>query len=157
MKAPAILAALVLALGTAHAQKKETEYVQFTKAEIEGKPTAGARVTARLHFKIEKGFHTQSHKPSEDYFIPTSLKLENVAGIKAGSFKYPEGKEEKVAGLDKPLSVYEEEFEISVPLALSAQARLPATIEGTLKYQACKGAVCFPPRELKLKLELKPE
>lgn len=141
-------------LASLPAQKKNAEYVTVTKTEITGDVAAGSRVTAKLHFKIEKGYHTQSNKPSEEYFIPTVLKLENAAGIKVGELKYPEGKSEKVAGLDKPLSVYGEEFVISVPLAISAQAQLPATLKGTLNYQACQGATCYPPKKLKVEFKL---
>jgi len=156
MKPWLILLVFALSLMSAPAQKKETEYVKFTRSEVEGNVAAGSRVTAKLHFKIEPGFHTQSSKPSEEYFIPTVLKLDAVAGIRAGDVKYPDGKEEKVQGLDKPLSVYEEEFEVVVPLAISARAKLPAVLKGTLTYQACKGASCFPPKKLKVELELKP-
>jgi len=41
-----------------------------------------------------------------------------------------------------------------VPLAISAQAKLPATLTGTLTYQACKGAVCYPPKKLKVEVKL---
>jgi len=146
-----------LSIAASPAQKKDTEYVKYAKTEVEGKVAAGSRVSAKLHFKIEKGFHTQSNKPSEEYFIPTVLKLDNVAGLKVGAIKYPDGKEEKVDGLEKPLSVYEEEFEITVPVAISGQAKLPATLTGTLIYQACKGASCFPPKKLKVEVELKTE
>jgi DsbC/DsbD-like thiol-disulfide interchange protein len=84
------------------------------------------------------------------------LKFDPVAGIRVGELKYPAGKAEKVSGLDKPLSVYEGEFVITVPLAISAQAQLPATLTGTLEYQACQGAVCFPPKKLKLEVKLAP-
>lgn len=154
MKSLAIVLTFALSLVATPAQKKETDYVKFEKAELAGDPAAGSRVTATLTFKIEPGFHTQSNKPSEDYFIPTILKLDPVAGIKAGEIKYPAGKEEKVDGLDKPLSVFDKEFAITVPLAISAQAKLPATLTGTLTYQACKGAVCFPPKKLKVEVKL---
>ncbi len=154
MKSPLAALLFAMSLVAAPAQKKEPDYVKFDKAELAGEPAPGGRVTATLRFKIEPGFHTQSNKPSEDYFIPTVLKLDNLAGIKAGEIKYPAGHEEKVDGLDKPLSVFDKEFAITVPLAISAQARLPATLTGTLSYQACKGAVCFPPKKLKVEVTL---
>lgn len=157
MKSLLTLLVFTVSLASSPAQKKETEYVTFAKTELMGSVAAGSRVTAKLHFKVEKGFHTQSNKPSEEYFIPTVLKLENVAGIKVGEIKYPDGKEEKVDGLDKPLSVYEEEFEIEVPVAISSRAQLPAKLDGILTYQACKGARCFAPKKLKVALELKAE
>lgn len=134
--------------------KKDT--VKLTKVEFEGVPAAGGRVMAHLHFEIEEGFHTQSHKPSEEYFIATDLKLELPAGIKAGKTVYPKGKEEVVVGLDKPMSLYEGEFVVQVPLAISVQTTLPVTLEGALEYQACKGATCYPPKKLKVAVKLDP-
>ena len=61
---------------------------------------------------------------------------------------------ERVVGLPKPLSVYEEHFEISVPLGLSAAAKLPLTVRGALGYQACQGAVCYAPQKLKFDIVL---
>jgi DsbC/DsbD-like thiol-disulfide interchange protein len=146
--------AVVLSTGLCLAQKKSKDYVQLAGIKIEGKATPGARVSATLHFKINKGYHTQSHKPSEEFFIPTVVKLKSAAGIRVGKVAYPKGHNEKVDGLDKPLSVYDEEFRITVPLAISAQAKLPATLKGTLDYQACKGAVCYPPQKLKIEIKL---
>jgi len=146
--------ALVLSSGLCLAQKKSKEYVELTGVKIEGEATPGARVVAKLHFKIEKGYHTQSHKPSEEYFIPTVANLKSAAGIRVRKVEYPKGHDEKVDGLDKPLSVYDEEFEITVPLAISAQAKLPATLTGTLNYQACKGAVCYPLQKLEIEIKL---
>ncbi len=151
-----ILTALVLALSTGLclAQKKTKGYVELTEVKIDGEAVPGARVSATVHFKVEKGYHTQSNKPSEEFFIPTVLSLKPTAGIKVGKIGYPKGHEEKVEGLDKPLSVFDEKFEITVPLAISAQAKLPATLKGTLNYQACKGAVCYPPQKLEIEIKL---
>ena len=146
--------AVILSTGLCLAQKKSKDYVQLTAVKIEGEATPGGRVSATLHFKINEGYHTQSHKPSEEFFIPTVVKLKSAAGIRVGKIAYPKGHDEKVAGLDKPLSVYDKEFKITVPLAISAQAKLPATIKGTLDYQACKGAVCYPPQKLNVEIKL---
>lgn len=146
--------ALVLSTGLCLAQKKTKGYVELTEVKIEGDATPGARVSATLHFKVEKGYHTQSNKPSEEFFIPTVVNLKPNPGIRVGKIGYPKGHDEKVDGLDKPLSVFDEKFEITVPLALSAQAKLPATLKGTLTYQACKGAVCYPPQKLEIEIKL---
>lgn len=134
--------------------KKDT--VKLKRVDFVGVPASGGRVMANLHFEIEEGFHTQSHKPSEEYFIATELNLELPAGIKAGKAVYPKGKEKSVIGLDKPMSLYEGEFVVQMPLAISVQATLPVTLEGSLEYQACKGATCYPPRKLKVAVKLDP-
>ena len=114
----------------------------------------GGRVTAVIHVRLEKGYHVHSDKPSEPQFIPTELKLEPAPGVKAGVIAYPEGKSEKVEGLAKPLSVYEGDFEVSIPIGLSGAVRLPTTVPATLSYQACRGAQCYAPQKLKFEIAL---
>jgi DsbC/DsbD-like thiol-disulfide interchange protein len=147
------LGVLLLPLAT-NAQKKPGEAASIAGIEIKGDAAAGSRVTAVVKVKLEKGYHVHSNKPSQPEFIPTVLTLEPGAGVKAGTIGYPPGKSEKVAGLDKPLSIYEEHFEIPVPLGLAASAKLPITIPATLNYQACQGAKCYAPQRLKFEIHL---
>jgi DsbC/DsbD-like thiol-disulfide interchange protein len=104
--------------------------------------------------KLDKGYHVHSNKPSQPEFIPTVITLETVPAVKAGTIAYPAGKSERVAGLAKPLSVYEDHFDVSVPIGLSAAAKLPLTIRASLGYQACQGAVCYAPQKLKFDIVL---
>jgi hypothetical protein len=68
--------------------------------------------------------------------------------------KYPAGKEEKVAGLPKPMKVYEDTFEVLVPIKIAAGTSLPVSLPAVLTYQACKGSTCFAPRKLKLAISV---
>jgi hypothetical protein len=150
------MAAVALGLClSAVAQKRPGEAVTLEKTEFKGEVKAGTTATAVLHFKIEKGFHTHSHQPSESNFIATVVSIPPTNGVMAGKITYPEGKAETVEGLSKPLSLYEGEFKLEVPIKVDATATLPATVPGTLTYQACKGATCYPPKKLKFDLVLK--
>ncbi len=140
------------AVAAAEAQKKPGEAASLDKVEIQGDAKAGGNVVAVVHVKLEKNWHVQSNKPSEPNYIPTVLMLAPTPGVTVTTIKYPEGKSEKVAGLAKPLSVYEEDFQINVLLALDARAKLPLTIPAVLTYQACQGASCYPPKKLKLEI-----
>ena len=140
------------AVAAAEAQKKPGEAASLDKVEIQGDAKAGGNVVAVVHVKLEKNWHVQSNKPSEPNYIPTVLMLAPTPGVTVTTIKYPEGKSEKVAGLAKPLSVYEEDFQINVLLALDARAKLPLTIPAVLTYQACQGASCYPPKRLKLEI-----
>ena len=142
------LAALIPS--TAFAQKKPGEAVKVHEVQIKGAAAPGSEVTAVIAFEIDSGYHTHSNKPSEKNFIPTVLTVQPAPGVKAGEAVYPKGKSEKVEGLDKPLSLYQGQFTISVPLKLDASAKLPLTVPATLRYQACQGALCYPPKSLKL-------
>ncbi len=146
------LLASSFAVAAAEAQKKPGEAASLDKVEIQGDAKAGGNVVAVVHVKLEKNWHVQSNKPSEPTFIPTVLMLAPTPGVKVTTIKYPEGKTEKVAGLAKPLSVYEEDFQINVLLTLDPRAKLPLTIPAVLSYQACQGATCYPPKKLKLEI-----
>lgn len=150
---PVLLGILLLPLSLP-AQKKLGEAVTLESVEIKGAPVPGSRVIAVAKFKLDKGFHVHSNKPSQPEFIATVLKVGEARGAKAGTISYPEGKSEKVEGLEKPLSVFEDHFEISVPIGLSGTARLPLTIPATLNYQACKGAQCYRPFDLKFDIPI---
>lgn len=130
--------------------KKPGEAASIERVEIQGEAKPGGSVVAVVRVKLEKKWHVQSNKPSEPNFIATVLALGPAPGVKSSTIKYPEGKSEKVPGLAKPLSVYDEDFQITVLLNLDAGARLPLTIPATLTYQACQGAQCYMPRKLKL-------
>ncbi len=156
MKMKTLLAwlGIVLIPLTAGAQRKPGEAASIEGIEIKGDAMAGSRVTVVVKVKLAKGWHVHSNKPSQPEFIPTVLALEPAAGVKAGTIAYPEGKSEKVAGLEKPLSVYEDHFEVSVPLGLAASAKLPLTVPAALSYQACQGATCYAPQRLKFEIRL---
>ena len=149
MKNSLVLLSLLILPLSALAQKKPGEAASIGKVAIQGDAKPGGKVVANVQVKLEKAWHVQSNKPSEPNFIPTELKLAATPGVKVTSIKYPEGKSEKVDGLEKPLSVYEGDFQISASLTLDAKARPPLTIPATLSYQACQGATCYPPKKLK--------
>ncbi len=136
------------------AQKKPGEAARIKSVAVQGAIKPGATVTAVVKVELEKGYHAHSHQPSEKQFVATILSLTAPRGVSVGPVKYPEGKSVTVNGLSKPLSVYEDEFEISVPLTLSANTTLPVRIPATLSYQACQGAVCYPPRKLRFDIAI---
>jgi DsbC/DsbD-like thiol-disulfide interchange protein len=139
---------------TASAQKKPGEAVKVHETKIKGAAAPGGEVTAVLVFEIDQGYHTHSNKPSEPNFIPTVLTIQVPKGVTAGPPVYPKGKSEKVKGLDKPLSVYEGQFTISVPLKLDSSVKLPLNVPAALRYQACQGAQCYAPKTLNMEISV---
>lgn len=96
-----------------------------------------------LSVRIGEGWHINSHTPSEDYLIPTSVALDPAPSVEAGPARYPEGKLLKFAFSDKPLSVYEGRFAIEIPLAWTGGS-LPV-VTGKLEFQACNDKQCLAP------------
>jgi DsbC/DsbD-like thiol-disulfide interchange protein len=154
MKLLIFCAAMIQVVLLAAAQNKPGA-VKIKETAIQGELKPGATVIATVKVELEKGYHVHSNKPSQKEFIATELSIKPSAGVTAGKIKYPEGKSMTVQGLPKPLSVYEERFEISVPLTLAADSKLPLTAPATLSYQACQGAVCYPPRKLTFDITLR--
>src|ERR1044071_7631501 len=112
---PCLFGLFLLSLAV-FAQNKPGEAASIQRVEIKGEPIPGGRVAAVIDVRLDKGYHVHSDKPSDPKYIGTALPLQTPAGVKSGAVAYPKAKIEKIAGLKKPLSVYEERFEISVPL-----------------------------------------
>jgi len=136
------------------AQRKLGEAAKVVGVELKGEPMPGGKVTALVKVRVDEGYHVQSNKPSEPEFIATVVTIDAGGGARVGTISYPQGKAEKVEGLSKPLSVYEGEFTISIPIGLTAAAKLPLTLPATLGYQACKGAQCYAPQKLKFDIKI---
>ena len=135
------LAAAGLAAGGAAPDPKTLLKVEATLA-----PTAAAKGTLSVRARLETGWHVNSHKPSEDYLIATEVKLTPSDGVRFGEAKYPEGKLQKFAFSDTPLSVYEGEFVIEVPVEWNGAA--PPVVSGSIEYQTCNDAQCLAPTSL---------
>jgi uncharacterized protein YcnI len=107
----------------------------------------GQTFEAAVVVDIEKGFHMNSNKPSEDYLIPTTLTPNPPQGIKVVDTTYPPGQMKNFSfSKDKPLNVYTDTVTLRLKLAADASAPLGATsIPLTLRYQACNDTTCLPP------------
>jgi thiol:disulfide interchange protein DsbD len=101
---------------------------------------------------IASGFHMNSHKPTDEYLIATTLKAELPAGFELIDTIYPKGKLEKFAfSPEHPLDVYSESVTLVLRLSAKSTAVLgPAEIPMTLRYQACNDSTCLPPVKLPL-------
>jgi hypothetical protein len=97
--------------------------------------------------EIAKGFHMNSHKPTDPYLIPTTLTPVPPAGFDIIDTIYPDGHEEKFSfSPNKPLSVYTGKVILRLKLTAHPDAALGATtIPITLRYQACNDTTCLQP------------
>jgi len=97
--------------------------------------------------EIARGFHMNSHKPTDAYLIPTTLTPQIPAGFQLLDTIYPVGQLEKFSfSPNKPLDVYTGKVTLRLRLAAAADAPLgAATIPITLRYQACNDTTCLQP------------
>jgi len=147
--------AFSLALTLSHAQTPATDLPTHSKSRppaVEylypeqitlpaGKPT---KIT--LHFRIAPGLHINSHTPSGEELIPTTLSIPDGSGVHLESAVYPPGSD-FVLPLDPKtrLSVYTGEFTIQARIVAAAGNHL---VEARLRYQACDNNVCMPPKTI---------
>ena len=108
---------------------------------------AGKRTTLELHFRVEPGYHVNSHTPKSELLIPTRVELTPAEGIALAAPEYPAGHEYSFAfDPTEKLDVYADNFIVKLPV--TAKSPGAYTLQGTLKYQACDKAACYPPKAL---------
>lgn len=107
---------------------------------------AGEPQVVELRFRVDDGFHINSHAPKDGLLIPTVLRLDSGGGVKVVGEQYQPGAAFRLGGASgEVLDVYQGEFRVSVRVVVPKGA---STLTGALHYQACDHASCFPPRTL---------
>lgn len=105
----------------------------------------GATFTLRIDAVLSPGWHVNAHRPSEDFLIPTEVKIPPVDGISFSEFTYPPAQSIKFAFADKPLAVYTGKFSVSARGTVAAGASGAREIRGTLSFQPCNDEQCLAP------------
>jgi hypothetical protein len=110
-----------------------------------------------LDFRVAPGFHINSNTPKSEFLIPTSLKMDPPTDIVLGKTVYPPGKDVAFPfSPDEKLNVYSGDFTIRVGVhPLSSVVPGKYAMRGTLRYQACDNAQCFPPKTLPINFDVK--
>lgn len=107
---------------------------------------AGKPAVLELRFRVQDGYHVNSHHPHSELEIPTAVELAPDAGVQVHSAEYPEGKPYTLAfDPSETLDVYTGDFAVRIPVVATAGSH---ELRGTLKYQACDRAACYPVKTL---------
>lgn len=147
-----VLAFLILATVSTFAQLGDSKWNKATYITMEPAPTVtisrGKPASATVRFRVNKGFHVNSNKPSSDLLIPTEIQFEAEPAIVVGKIEYPAGEQFALAFSPKQkLSVYQGDVAIQVPLSAAKKAKAGTyKLKGSLSYQACNDNACFPPK-----------
>lgn len=111
--------------------------------------TANKLQDLELRFRVEPGFHINSHQPKDELLIPTDLKLD-PGSLHILAEQYPPGSHFHLAiGSGEDLDVYQGDFRVMLRIQPS---RGESILIGTLRYQACDTASCFPAKTLPIKI-----
>jgi DsbC/DsbD-like thiol-disulfide interchange protein len=112
--------------------------------------TAGKRSIIELNFRVVDGFHVNSHTPKSELLIPTQISFQPATGVKAEAVEYPAGTSYSFSfDPSEKLDVYSGAFIVKLPVVAEAGTH---TVDGTLRYQACDHAACYPPKSLPVQL-----
>jgi DsbC/DsbD-like thiol-disulfide interchange protein len=105
---------------------------------------------------IARGYHMNSHKPTDPYLIPTTVTPQIPTGFQVLETVYPKGRLEKFAfSPDTPLDVYTGRVAFFLRLTAGNDAALgSATIPMSLRYQACNDSACLPPVKVPVDVKL---
>ncbi len=131
-------------VGQSAAPKPKGGHVQFA-AEPQT-VAAGRPATLLLHFKVDPGFHINSHTPRSEMLIATKLAVEDAPDADVKAVDFPQGAAYSFSFEPKDkLDVYTGEFVLSAHLTAKPGAH---TLKAALRYQACDSAACYPPKML---------
>jgi thiol:disulfide interchange protein len=119
--------------------------------------TQGKAGQVSLQFRVTRGYHINSNRPRSEFLIPTALKIGATTDIVVGGVSYPEGRDMSFAfAPDEKLSVYTGDFELDVTVRpLRSVQPGKYVMRGTLKYQACDNAACYPPQQLPISFDVR--
>jgi DsbC/DsbD-like thiol-disulfide interchange protein len=116
-------------------------------------PRSG-EVIGSLKLELQTGYHVNSNAPNEEFLIPLKLTWDPAA-VETVAVHYPKPATEKSDFSDKPLSVFNGNFEIVTKFRRAARASPgPGILNGKLRYQACNDKMCLPPKTLEVKVPL---
>ncbi len=146
-----LIFALILFLATA-GSARAAMYAQVEKVALNVSVLRpGDKAVVAVVVAVQPGFHTQSHTPAKDDFIPFEASVAASPAISFHAPIYPRGKDEAYPGIDAsaPLNVYTGRITVYLPLDVKPDAPAgPITISGKFHYQACNDQTCFLPENL---------
>lgn len=153
-----VVAALVFGLSSLLANGQtygralnKAEAVQYLFPEQITVP-AGKPTPVALHFRIAPGLHINSHKPKDEYLIPTVFSIPESSGVRLDAATYPAGVEMTLpADPQTRLSVYTGEFVIQTRIVAKPGNHM---VEAKLRYQACDHSQCMPPKTITVPIDV---
>lgn len=111
--------------------------------------TANKPQDVELRFRVEPGFHINSHNPKDETLIPTRLNL-YAGSTHIDGEQYPAGSHFHLAiGSGEDLDVYQGEFRVILRIEAPKGT---STLTGSLRYQACDTASCYPAKLLPVQI-----
>jgi DsbC/DsbD-like thiol-disulfide interchange protein len=106
----------------------------------------GKEFQVAVAVEIAHGYHMNSHHPTDQYLIATTLTPKLPNGFELLDTLYPAGHVEKFSFSPKGLDVYSGSVTLKLRMIAHNDAPIGAvTFPVTLRYQACNDTTCLPP------------
>lgn len=143
---------IIFGLGAfAHAQSR---LVSLSLDKQKWTVDAGTDLLFVLHARIEHGWHINSNKPNDEFLIPAVLTSGNRSFPLTGVV-FPVPKEKNLGVSEKPVSVFEDEIDIAITIAVKKTTAGGAySIPLKFDYQGCSDRVCMAPASEKIEFTL---
>ena len=111
----------------------------------------GKEFQVAVAVEIAHGYHMNSHHPSDQYLIATTLTPKVPTGFEVLDTLYPTGHVEKFSFAPKGLDVYSDSVTLRLRMIAHNDAPIGAVnFPVTLRYQACNDTTCLPPVKVPL-------
>jgi len=137
-----VFAAILMAM---HVSLAQPQLVKLKLDKNNLKATAGSEVKVQLIAEIESGWHINSHKPNDEFLIPTTIKSGNKS-FPISKINFPKPVERELSVSDKPVSVFEEETKFEITFKIDKATKTGKyTVPIQFGYQGCNDQTCMPP------------
>lgn len=126
--------------------KNVTETKHLTITSSVSAPASPTRMSLIVDIVPKPKMHV--YAPEQKDYIPISLTLKTVDGVRPGQPQFPKAEKFFFAELNETQLVYSKPFRITQPITLTKSASSPVAIAGTLRYQACDDSICYLPQNV---------
>jgi len=115
----------------------------------------GAKYELPLVFEIKPGYHIMADTGLADNWVYTQVSIQSGKGYLTDAPQFPAPENLFLQDDTQPLSIFEDELEVKIPILPSPQAEMGTyNLEGQLLYQACTDQKCFFPRALNFEVPI---
>lgn len=149
-----LLLSILFLIGQIIFAQPQTNLVSVSLSQNNLKVPSGREFKVILNAAIESGWHINSHKPNDEYLIPTKISSGNKS-FPISNIVFPKPEERKLSISEKPVSVFEneEKFEITFKVDKSiADGKYIIPIQ--FSYQGCNDQTCMPPTSSTIELKI---
>ena len=132
----------------------ETAHLTATASTSAATVAPGGRVSLYLDVSPKPRMHV--YAPDQDAYLPVSLTMSTAPGLTTRPAVFPKGEPFVFEPTAERQLVFSEPFRIDVPVTIArSTAPGPRTLSATLQYQACDDRVCYIPKKITVRWEIR--